>query len=241
MNNVELALMVTASYLFFLWFYGRLRILRGRDAAPPLALFRRLDREAVVRELNCPERPEALPPIVEALRLGRCDPQSLLLVEALPSGMREAAQSALWALSAEQAQSALARFEAAAQARRSARSAGKIAPGVLPEYLDLHVTMAFLTDGLNLEWVIFRTGRALRRLLSHFGTHPLPHLESAHREALRGEPAECIAALARAFFHARDDRFIAELIVASPAIAEKSPALAQQAQRALARLPPAVR
>ncbi len=241
MNNVELAMMVTASYLFFLWFYGRLRILRGREKAPPLGLFRRLDRAAVVRELALAERSPALTLIVDALTLGRGDPQLLELAEALPRGARELVRSALHALLAEHATSALARFEAASQAQRLAMRAGKIAPSVLSEYLALHVTMAFLTDGLNLEWVVFRTGRALRRALGVYSAHPLLHLSSAHREALRGQSAECVAALARAFFHARDDRFIAQLIADSPLIAEQSPALAQQAQRALARLPPDVR
>jgi hypothetical protein len=241
MHNVELALMVAASYLFFLWFYGRLRILRGRESAPPLPLFRRLDGEAVLRELIAPGEAELPRAIVEALRSGRCEAATFYLVDSLPEGAREATRSALFALSAQEATSTLARFEAAARARRAARRAGRLASSVLPRYLEIHVTLAYLTDGLNLEWVVFRAGRTLRRSLARFGAHPLLHLESAHRDALRGEASECLAALARAFFHARDDRFIAELIVAAPAIAEKSPALLEQAQRALASLPPIVR
>jgi hypothetical protein len=235
MNNVELALMVMTSYLFFLWFYGRLRILRGRESAPSVALFRRLDREAVLQALALATRLQAPPALLEPMKVGQSAAESLALAEALPAGMREAAKSALLALSAEHASSALARFEAAAQSRRLARRAGRVSAGVLPEYLELHATMSFLTDGLNLEWTLFRAGRSLRRALARFGPHPLLHLLVAHRAALAGESVECVSALARAFFHAREDRFIAELIAASPVIAELSPALALQAREALAQ------
>jgi len=237
MNNVELALMVTASYLFFLWFYGRLRILRGRETAPSPVLFRRLDCEAVLRELGAGgASPPAL--MTEILSGGLEPPREA--VDAIPEGWRPLALSAFWALAAERAPTALARYEAAARSRREARLARRVAPGVLPDYLELHVLMAFLTDPLNLEWVLFSTGRSLSRALARFGPHPLVHLLVAHRAALSGEAAECVAALARAFFHARDDRYIAELIVASPVVAERSPLLVDQAQRALAGAPPAV-
>jgi hypothetical protein len=239
MNNVELALMVTASYLFFLWFYGRLRILRGREAAPAPALFRRLDRAAVLREVGGTAGAGASALWTEILSDGG-EPTSPAL-EALPEDWRALARGARWALAAERAPTALARYEAASRARREARKARGLAPGVLPDYLELHVGMAFLTDPLNLEWNIFKTGRALRRALARCGPHPLLHLLAAHRSALAGEAAECVSALARAFFHARDDRYIAELIMASPVVAEQSPALAEQAQRALAGAPPAVR
>jgi hypothetical protein len=240
MNNVELALMVSASYLFFLWFYGRLRILRGRELAPAPSLFRRLDRAAVLRELGAAAGPEGAPALLtDVLGDGHAPPPSGAL-DGLPENWRLLASSAVWALAAERATTALARYEAAARCRREARKARRVAPGVLPDYLELHVAMAFLTDPLNLEWMIFKTGRSLTRALSRFGPHPLLHLLAAHRSALSGEAAECVAELARAFFHARDDRYIAELIVASPVVAERSPALVEQAQRALAGAPPSV-
>jgi hypothetical protein len=238
MNNVELALMVTASYLFFLWFYGRLRILRGREAAPSPALFRRLDRAAVLRELSAMGAADAMVLMTEILKEGGQPSDSD--IAALAEEWRPLASSAFWALAAETAPTALARYEAAARSGREARKARRIAAGVLPDYLELHVTLAFLTDPLNLEWILFKTGRSLNQALARIGPHPLLHLLAAHRFALAGEATECVAALTRAFFHARDDRYIAELIVASPVVAERSPALVEQAQRALAGAPPAV-
>jgi hypothetical protein len=238
MNNVELALMVSASYLFFLWFYGRLRILRGREAGPPPGLFKRLDRGAILRELGTSSGGDAPALVAQILREGDEPPSSSL--EALPERWRPLVRSVQWALAAERAPTALARYEAAARSRREARNARRAGAGALPDYVELHVAMAFLTDPLNLEWTIFKTGRSLSRALSRFGPHPLLHLLAAHRSALSGEAAECVAALARAFFHARDDLYIAELIVACPAVAERSPVLVEQAQRALAGAPPAV-
>ena len=66
------------------------------------------------------------------------------------------------------------------------------------------------------------------------------HIQVARRAIVNSGFALARVKNPRAFFHARDDRYIAELIVASPVVAERSPALVEQAQRALAGAPPSV-
>jgi hypothetical protein len=237
MNNIELALLVAASYLFFLWFYGRLRILRGRETAPSLLLFRRLDRMGILRELA--EADGTVRSLWARILDGDRAPDDSD-IEAIAGDWRPLTRSLVWALEAERAPTALARYDAAARSRGEARKAHKFPRGALREYLEIHVALAFLTDPLNLEWILVTSRLAIGRALALYGPHPLLHLLAAHRFSLAGEAEECLAALARAFFHARDDRYIAELIVAAPAVADRSPALLAEAQRALAGSPPAV-
>ncbi len=127
----------------------------------------------------------------------------------------------------------LPRWLRASEARGLSRKALRAEPGPAPVCLWAVASLGYLTDGTNLEIVGWRSGRLLARALARHPEEPLLHVAAALRASVLGEPAETLAALGRALYHAsgRGERALAEGIAALPRLAELSPGLCAQARQ----------
>jgi hypothetical protein len=223
---------VSASYLGTILVYRRLRVLWGRAHGLPPELLRQLDVGVVLASLRR-EAPR-LEPLVDHLERG--DPSAAqaawtALAEELPAPARNLVEAVLALSQAHREPRRLARYRLAARARRLV--GGALARGSAPEpaYLWLQATLGYLTDSVNLELVLWQSGRLLRRSLALNNQAPLLHLAAALRASVAGATAECLQALARALYHSQDDPFVASLILGLPRIGELAPALAAEAWR----------
>jgi hypothetical protein len=233
--------------------YRRLRALWGRAHGLPPEMLRELD----VGPLLAPLRREApqLAPLVgqleahlEAGDLPAAQASWQALAGDLTTPQKSLVEAILALAQAEREPRGLARYLLAARARRLASQA--LAGGSAPEasYIWIQATLGYLTDSVNLELVLWRSGRLLRRSLEHHGQAPLLHLSAALRAATAGETAEALQALARALYHSQGDRpeqdgsagmraeaegrsiqFVAALILRLPRINDLAPGLAAEA------------
>jgi hypothetical protein len=221
---------VSASYIATILVYRRLRALWGRTQGLPPELLRELDLELLFASLQ--REPPGLRPLLDLLEGGDLPAAQAIwpaLAADLPASTRSLIEAVLALSQAQREPRRLARYLLAARARRLASQA--LAGGSAPEpsYVWLVATLGYLTDAVNLELVLWQSGRRLRRSLEQHGQAPLLHLAAALRSATAGETAESLQALARALYHSQGDRFVAALILGLPRISELAPGLAAEA------------
>lgn len=244
MGHLELILLATTSYLGSLWVIERWR------------RFGRKPSRVSLEQLGRPHLRRALEPVLRAF--APADPQgargaellraleardlerSRALNRELSAGLEAPLEPPLAALldaaielvAAEAGRSSFARYGAAVRSRRASRRARAV--GVEAVYLEVLALLGFLSDSLTEDVRLLQSRRLLQRVSKPSSEDPLVQLAAALRSASGGQPAEAVAALARAFYHARDDRFIAGMILAAPFVEELSPSLREEARRALA-------
>jgi hypothetical protein len=243
MGHLELILLATTSYLGSLWVLERWRRSGRKPSLVSLA------------ELGRPHLRRVLAPVVRAI--APLDPEGARAAELLAAlegrdpelgrqlsrdlapglGAPTAAllEAAVELVAASTGSSSFARYRAAVRARRASRRARPV--GIEAVYLEILILLGFLSDGLTEDLRLLQSKRLLRRISEPRSEDPLVQLAAALQSAASGQPAEAVAALARAFYHARDDRFIAGLILAAPFVEELSPSLREEARRALAEAP----
>jgi hypothetical protein len=221
---------VSASYLGTILVYRRLRAVWGRAHGFPPELLRQLDVSALLAPLQ-KEAPRLEPVVsqLEAGNLAAAQASWTALAGDFPAPSKNLIEGVLALLQAEQEPGRLARYRWAARARRLASQALAGGSGPAPTYLWLQATLGYLTDSVNLELVLWQSGRLLRRVLAQHGQAPLLHLSAALQASVAGETAECLQALARALYHSQNDPFVASLILGLPRIGELAPGLAAEA------------
>jgi hypothetical protein len=237
-DHVGLIALVSLSYLATILIYRRTRLLLRRSQGIPPRLLRRVHARAVLAPLV--REAAELAELVEPLEVGRVAEAAStwkLLAASLRADRRPWVEALLALAEAEREPGALRRYRAAARARRLAAEACRGTSEAAPTYLYLQAALGYLADPLNLELVLFSTGRRLRRALHGSPKDPLLHLSASLRAAVAGEAAESLAALARALYHARGDRFIASLVASVPRIDDRDPSLAAEAARILDETP----
>jgi hypothetical protein len=239
MSHLELILLATTSYLASLWLIERWR--RWGRKPSPISL----------TELGRPHLRRALGPVLKALsRSEPRDQRGEELLATLEAGNLEGSRTlqrdlaaaldapnaalleATVALVAAEAQrSSFARHGLAVRSLRAARRARAV--GVEAVYLEVLLLLGFLSDGLTEDLRLWQSRRLLARAADRELGDPILQLAAALRSAVAGQQAEAVAALARAFYHARDDRFVAGRILAAPFVEELSPSLIEEARRTL--------
>ncbi len=245
MGHLELILLATTSYLASLWLIGRWRRWRGKPSAVSLAELGRphLRRalEPVVKDASRQpglgsSRAEALVTALEADDLERGRALQRDLTPALEAPKAALLEAAIGLVAAGRERSAFSRHRLAVRSLRQARRARPL--GIEAVYLEVLVLLNFLSDGLTEDIRLLQSRRLLKGATGRASEDPLLQLAHALRSAVAGQQAESIAALARAFYHARGDRFVATRILAAPFVEELSPSLMEEARRALADLSP---
>jgi hypothetical protein len=246
MGHLELILLATTSYLGSLWLIGRWRRWRGKPSIVSLAelgrphLRRALD--PVVKALSGSEsggnRSEALLAALEAGDLEKGRSLQRDLMPALDAPKAALLEAAIGLVAAGLERSAFSRHRLAVRSLRAARQARSL--GIEAIYLEVLVLLDFLSDGLTEDVRLLQSRRLLKRAAGRASEDSLVQLALALRSAVAGQQAESIAALARAFYHARGDRFVAGRILAAPFVEELSPSLMEEARHALADLSPPV-
>ncbi len=242
MDRAFTAALVALSYLVSLLVYRRFRIAGARAEGLPVERLRGVHVAAVFAPVvaDAPALAEVAALAAEGSVRNARD-RFAPLAGALAPARRLCVASALDLVEAGREPGRLRRMILAGRARRLARRGSRLEPSAALDHLWLQAALGFLTDATNLELVLWTSGRRLRRALRRDGHSPLLHLSAALRAAVAGETAEALQALGRALYHARGDRFVAELIGSLPRLRELSPGLAAQASAALAatpRLPP---
>ncbi|MHB8419837.1 MAG: hypothetical protein ACYDCL_17315 [Myxococcales bacterium] len=230
MDHLGLISLVSLSYLATILVYRRALAMWRRSQGLPPRLLRRLHVRAALAPL-VREAPE-LSEVTELLEVGRVEEARSswqLLAASLRADRRPWVEALLALAQAEREPRLMPRYRHAVRARRLAREARRSTAEAAPTYLYLTAALGYLADPLNLEIVLWQSGRALRRALAARPKEPLLHLSAALRAAVSGETAEALGALARALYHAQDDRFLAAFIAGLPRLAELAPALAAAA------------
>jgi hypothetical protein len=242
-GHLELVLLATTSYLASLWVIERWRRWSRKPSSVSL------------EELGRPHLRRALAPIAKALAAR--DPQDhrveelLAALEArdLEKGRvlrrvlapeLDAPRAALLEATVELVEasaerSAFVRHGLAVRALRAARRARSL--GIEAIYLEVLILLDFLSDGLTEDVRLLQSRRLLRAAATRGSDDPLLQLALALRSAAAGQQAEAIAALARAFYYAREDGFVAGRILAAPFVEELSPSLMEEARRAISGQP----
>ncbi len=229
-----LLIAVSASYAATILVYRRLRALWGRAHGFPPELLRQLDVPVLLAPLQREAPALALPVSrleaqLEAGDLTAAQATWADLAGELPPSAKDLAEAVLVLTQAQHEPRRLARYRLAARARRLASKALSGGSAPEPSYLWLQATLGYLTDSVNLELVLWQSGRLLRRSLAMHGQASLLHLAAALRASVAGETAECLQALARALYHSQNDPFVASLILGLPRIGELAPGLAAEA------------
>jgi len=236
-GHLELILLATTSYLASLWLIERWRRWRGRPSNVSLAelgrphLRRALD--AVVKAAPgamSRDRSEALLAALEGGDLEKSRALASDLTVELDAPQAALLEAAVDLVAAGLQRSAFSRHRLAVRSLRAARRAHPV--GIEAVYLEVLALLDFLSDGLTEDVRLLQSRRLLKRA-GRESEDPLLQLATALRSAVAGQQAESIAALARAFYHARGDRFVAGRILAAPFVEELSPSLAEEARRAL--------
>ena len=115
-------------------------------------------------------------------------------------------------------------------ARRLLRAAGATdrfaEPGT--RALWAHILLRRYTHALNLEWQLFRVGRALRISAAEHRASAILFYELAYHSALRGRGEEAVDHLARALYYAQGAAFYLRPILEVPEVARMKPSLVQQ-------------
>ena len=232
MSHLELLALVSTSYLLSLWGLERWR------------RFRRRVSSVTRRELTRPHVRRALAPlgaqaetVIAALErfdlpAGRAAAKALEGLTPQQEGLLSAAVGLCDAFSQG---SDLARYRAASEALVGARRARQLGPTAA--YLESLALLGFLSDSLTEDLRLWQTGRRLSQATLLSPDEPLLQLAAALRSAIAGQPSDCVAALARALYHARADAFVIDCISSVPLVEELSPGLADEARRSKG-LPP---
>jgi hypothetical protein len=240
MGHLELIALMTLSYLASLWGIERWRRWGRRTSEVSLAV------------LGRPHLRRALAPVSsawEALGIQVSD-RGRALIDRLETGdVAQARQlwvglspglddehnalleAAIELVAAGIQPSALRRHRSAVRARHASRRARGL--GLPAIYLEVLVLLGFLSDSLTADLRLWQSKRLLALAARLAPADPLLQLASAQRSARAGQSAEAIAALARALYHARGDRFVATLIASAPFVEELSPGLVEEARREL--------
>ncbi len=233
-DHLGLTLLVSASYLATILVYRRARLWVRRSAGFPPRLLARLHARAALQPLvrEAPELNELIEPL-EVGRLAEARESWKLLAASLRADRRPWVEALLALAEAQREPRFWPRYKLAARARSLAREARRSTAEAAPSYLHALASLGYLCDPLNLERVLFTTGRARRAALRARPQEPLLHLAVSLRAATAGETAEALQALARALYHARGDRFVASLVASRPRIEDLDPARAAAAARLL--------
>jgi hypothetical protein len=123
----------------------------------------------------------------------------------------------------------------ASEALRGARRARPL--GAPARYLEALTLLGYLSDTVTADLRLWQSRRVLRVVAATAPDDlPLLQLADALRAAIGGQPQDAVAGLARAFYHARSDVFIAGRILAVPLVDELSPGLTDEARKLLGRV-----
>ncbi len=239
MGHLQLFLLATTSYLASLWLIERWRRWGRRPSSVSLEeLGRPHLRRALAPVLKAiapsdPEggRGEALLAALEARDLAKSRALQRDLAPGLDAPSLALLDAAVELVAASLERSAFLRHRLAERALRASRRARPL--GIEAVYLEALVLLNFLSDGLTEDVRLWQSRRLLTRAAGRGSEDPLLQLAFALRGAVAGQQAEAIAALARAFYYAREDRFVAGRILATPFVEELSPSLMEEARRAL--------
>lgn len=228
MSHGELLALVSFSYLVSLWGLERWQRFRGRVS---VASRRALARPHVRRALA--PLGEAAAPVIARLEAHDLAGAQVLAKPlcALPAPQPALLEAVLALVEATGQPGELGRYRAGSRAVRAARRAHALGSPAL--YVEGLALLACLSDGLTEDLRLWQGRRVLERALGLRPDDPLPQLGLSLRAALAGQPELAVAALGRALYHGRGDRFIAELVLAVPLVEELAPGLAEEARRLL--------
>lgn len=125
----------------------------------------------------------------------------------------------------------------ASRARRLVGRAGATTSFADPgaRALWVHVQLAYRLDVFNLDLLLFRADRLLRKALADHRTEPILYYELALACALRGKSEEAVDHLARALYYAGGDAFYLQAVLDIPEVARIKPALVKQARERFER------
>jgi hypothetical protein len=242
-GHLELALLATTSYLASLWLIERWRRWRRRPSSVSLEELGRphLRRvwapiaKALTGRNPQDHRVDELLALLEARELEKSRALQRILATELDAPRAALLEAGVELVAASVERSAFTRHGLAVRALRAARRARSL--GIEAVYLEVLILLDFLSDGLTEDIRLLQSHRLLRAAASRGSDDPLLQLAIALRSAAVGQQAEAIAALARAFYYAREDGFVAGRILAAPVVEELSTSLREEARRAISGNP----